>query len=565
MLSIRKIGVLGRTYRHLNRYRQILGVLFKYGFGDLVDRLRIEQYLEIGLQVISRKKRDRVERLTRAVRVRMAFEELGPTFIKLAQVLSARPDLIPPDLVAELARLQDKVAATGFAALKEIVSTELQKSPEEIFEHIEQTPLASASIAQVHRAVLKDGEEVAVKIQRPGIRKVIEVDLEIMLHLATLMEHHIEEFSFHRPVKIVEEFTRTIEKELDFVLEAENMERFAAQFLMDEHIYVPKTFREFSSSRVLTMEFIQGVKVSEVDKLDAAGLDRKIIVDRGAELLLRQIFENGFFHADPHPGNIFVLPGNVICMLDYGMVGSIVLQTRERFVDLISAVVRRDSSRAVQVLLRLTEWEEEPDLRRFEREVDDFMGRHLYRSLKNIQIGALLQELLQIAAQYRLRIPSDTFMMMKALAIIEGVARMLDPDFEMVAKAAPFVEKVRLERFSPKRISEDAYQMGADFLIFLQQFPKDALEIFRLIRQRKLTVNLEHQGLANMLATHDQISNRVSFSIIIAGLIVGSALIVISEIPPLFYGISLIGIIGFLAAALMGIWLLVAILRKGSL
>ena len=549
----------------MNRYRQILGVLFKYGFGDLVDRLRIEQYLEIGLQMISRKKRDRVERLTRAVRVRMAFEELGPTFIKLAQVLSARPDLIPPDLVAELARLQDKVPATGFAALKEIFCTELQKSPEEIFEHIEQTPLASASIAQVHRAVLKDGEEVAVKIQRPGIRKVIEVDLEIMLHLATLMEHHIEEFSFHRPVKIVEEFTRTIEKELDFVLEAENMERFAAQFLMDEHIYVPKTFREFSSGRVLTMEFIQGVKVSEVDKLDAAGLDRKIIVDRGAELLLRQIFENGFFHADPHPGNIFVLPGNVICMLDYGMVGSIVLQTRERFVDLISAVVRRDSSRAVQVLLRLTEWEEEPDLRRFEREVDDFMGRHLYRSLKNIQIGALLQELLQIAAQYRLRIPSDTFMMMKALAIIEGVARMLDPDFEMVAKAAPFVEKVRLERFSPKRISEDAYRMGADFLIFLQQFPKDALEIFRLIRQRKLTVNLEHQGLANMLATHDQISNRVSFSIIIAGLIIGSALIVISEIPPLFYGISLIGIIGFLAAALMGIWLLVAILRKGSL
>ncbi|MCF8051840.1 MAG: AarF/ABC1/UbiB kinase family protein [Desulfobacterales bacterium] len=565
MLSIRKIGVLGRTYRHLNRYRQILGVLFKYGFGDLVDRLRIEQYLEIGLQVISRKKRERVERLTRAVRVRMAFEELGPTFIKLAQVLSARPDLIPPDLVAELARLQDKVPATGFAALKEIFRAELQKSPEEIFEHIEQTPLASASIAQVHRAVLKDGEEVAVKIQRPGIRKVIEVDLEIMLHLATLMERHIEEFSLHRPVKIVEEFTRTIEKELDFVLEAENMERFAAQFLMDEHFYVPKTFREFSSSRVLTMEFIQGVKVSEVDKLDAAGLDRKIIVDRGAELLLRQIFENGFFHADPHPGNIFVLPGNVICMLDYGMVGSIVLQTRERFVDLISAVVRRDSSRAVQVLLRLTEWEEEPDLRRFEREVDDFMGRHLYRSLKNIQIGALLQELLQIAAQYRLRIPSDTFMMMKALAVIEGVARMLDPDFEMVAKAAPFVEKVRLERFSPKRISEDAYQMGADFLIFLQQFPKDALEIFRLIRQRKLTVNLEHQGLANMLATHDQISNRVSFSIIIAGLIVGSALIVISEIPPLFYGISLIGIIGFLAAALMGIWLLVAILRKGSL
>jgi ubiquinone biosynthesis protein len=260
-----------------------------------------------------------------------------------------------------------------------------------------------------------------------------------------------------------------------------------------------------------------------------------------------------------------VLPENIICMLDYGMVGSIVLQTRERFVDLISAVAQRDSARAVQVLLRLTEWDEEPDMRRFEREVDDFIGRHLYRSLRNIEIGPLLQELLEIAARHRLRIPSDTFMMMKALATIEGVARMLDPDFEMIKKAAPFVEKVRMARFSPQRLSEDAYRMGADFLLFLQQFPKDALEIFRQVRQRKLTVNIAHRGMAEMLETHHQISNRLAFSIIIAGLIIGSALIVISEIPPLFYGISLIGIIGFLAAALMGIWLLVAILRKGSL
>ena len=565
MLSIRKIGVFGRTYRHLSRYRDILAVLFKYGFGDLVERLRIDQYIEIGLQMISRKKRDRFERLTRAVRIRMAFEELGPTFIKLAQVLSSRPDLIPAEFVSEMARLQDKVPAADFKDLEGILGRELSRPREEIFEDIEKTPLASASIAQVHRARLKDGEEVAVKIQRPGIRKIIEVDLEIMLHIATLMEQHIEEFSFHRPVKIFEEFARTLERELDFVMEADNMERFSAQFLDDPHIYVPKVFREASGSRVLTMEFIQGIKVSDVEEIDAAGLDRRVIVDRGADFLLRQIFENGFFHADPHPGNIFVLRENVICMLDYGMVGSIVLQTRERFVDLISAVAQRDSARAVQVLLRLTEWDEEPDMRRFEREVDDFIGRHLYRSLRNIEIGALLQELLEIAARHRLRIPSDTFMMMKALATIEGVARMLEPDFEMIQKAAPFVEKVKLARFSPKRLSEDAYRMGADFLLFLQQFPKDALEIFRQVRQRKLTVNLAHQGLADMLETHHQISNRLAFSIIIAGLIIGSALIVISEIPPLLYGISLIGIIGFLAAAVMGIWLLVAILRKGSL
>jgi ubiquinone biosynthesis protein len=565
MLSIRKIGVIGRTYRNLNRYSQILGILFKYGFGDLVETLKIDQYLEIGLQMISRKKRDRVEKSTRAERIRMAFEELGPTYIKLGQILSTRPDLVPPDLIAELAKLQDEVPPFPFNEARKIIEYELGQPLEESFSSFEEKPLASASIGQVHRAQRLDGDTVAVKVQRPGIKKTIEVDLEIMLHLATLAEKHVEELSFHRPVKIVEEFAKTLERELDYGIEASSMERVARQFLDTPHVIIPAVFRETSSARVLTTEFIHGIKISSEEALDAGGYDKQLITRRGADICLSQIFDHGFFHADPHPGNIFVLPENVICLLDFGMVGNIDRNTRESFVELVDSIVRRDESMAAHQILKLTSWEEEPDGRAFEKDVADFMGRHLYKPLKEINLGKLLQELLELAALHRLRIYPDIFLMLKALTAVEGIGRKLDPEFDMVAQSAPFVAKVKLNRFSPKRIESDLVKLISQSYQFIHEFPKDLLEITRLVRQQKLSFKHDLEGMDRMLSTHDQISNRIAFSIVIAALIIGSALIVISKTPPLFYGISIIGIIGFLAAAILGIWLLVAILKKGSL
>ena len=565
MLSIRKIGVIGRTYRHLNRYRQILAILFKYGFGDLLEMLKIDQYIEVGLQMISKRREVRLERLTKPQGLRMAFEELGPTYIKLGQILSTRPDLIPMEFIRELSKLQDHVPAFPFDRVREVISTELGRPLEDIFDQLEAEPLGSASIGQVHRAVLKDGETVAVKFQRPGIRKIIEVDLEIMLHLATLAERHIEEMALHRPVKIVEEFARTLEKEIDYKTEATNMERAARNFLDDPHVYIPKVFREVTTSRILTTEFIDGIKISNVDELEAAGLDRRIITARGADLVLKQVFDHCFFHADPHPGNIFVLPGNVICLLDFGMAGIVDRQTRDDFVDLVESIVNQNESRAAQVLLKLTYRDEEPDRRLLEREVADFMGRHLYKPLKDIELGKLLHQLLELATSFRLRIPADIFLMMKALSTVEGVGHLLDPDFDMIARAKPFITRIKLERFRPERIAEDAVDLGAQIIQFVRQFPNQLLELANLIRQEKLRLQIEHRGLENMLATHDRISNRISFSILIAALIIGSALIVISETPPLVYGISLIGILLFFAGALMGIWLLIAILRKGRL
>jgi ubiquinone biosynthesis protein len=565
MLSIRKIGVVGRTYRNLNRYRQILTILIKFGFGDLIDLLKIDQYIEIGLQLISRDRRHPNEKLSRAERVRMAIEELGPTYVKLGQVLSTRPDLIPIEFTKELSRLQDKVPPFPFEAVKTTIEEEFGKPLEDLFTFIDKTPFASASIGQVHRAQLEDDEMVAVKVQRPGIKKNIEIDLEIMLHMATLVERNIKEMALYRPVKIVEEFARTLEREIDYTIEAGSIERFSRHFLADPNVYIPKVYREKSTDRVLTMELVDGIKVSEIDKLETAGLDLKMSTDRGAGFYLKQVFELGFFHADPHPGNIFILPENIVCLIDFGMTGSVNLETREDFVDLIDGIINRQESKVTQVLLKLTQWEEEPPIKQLERDVSDFMGQHLYRPLKEIEVGKLLNHLLELASRHFLIIAPDIFLMMKTLTMMEGVAMTLDPDFDMIAKAEPFIKRIKLARFHPGRIAEDMLQLGSQLMQFGRQFPKDILEITRLMRQQKLALKMEHKGFETMLATHDRISNRISFSIIIAALIIGSALIVISEIPPLFYGISLIGIILFSTAAIMGIWLLIAILKKGRL
>ncbi|MDP2645333.1 MAG: AarF/UbiB family protein [Desulfobacterales bacterium] len=567
MISLRKIGIIGRTYRHFKRYRQILSVFFKYGYGDLIDLLKIEQYIDLGYKLITRKKNDdvRISKLPRAERLRMALEELGPTFIKLGQVLSTRPDLIPVSYIQELAKLQDKVPPVAVSEIKKVFTSEIGRRPEEVFEMFDDVPYASASIGQVHRARLPDGEEVVVKIQRPGIHKTIEVDLEIILHLATLMERYIDEAAVQRPVTIVDEFARTLEKEIDYTIEAGNMERIARYFLSDPTLHVPKVFWEATRSRVLTQEFIDGIKVSDLARLDEAGLDRKVINARGADIIFKQVFDYGFFHADPHPGNIFVLADNVICPVDYGMTGSVDRQTREDFVDLIDGVVHRNEARVSRLILKLTTSDKNPDTRQLENDVADFLGQHLYKPLREIKFGKLLYSLLELLSRHRLRMPPNIFFMLKSLSTVEGVALTLDPDFDMVAKAAPFIERIKLKRYHPKRIAGDVAEFASEMVDFGRQFPKDALDISRLIKEHRLTIKLDHLHLDTLISSLDKISNRISFSIIIAALLIGSALIVLAKTPPLVLGISMIGIIGFFIAAVMGLWLLVAIVKRGRL
>ncbi len=563
-MKIRKIETLTRTYRHFNRYTRILAILFKYGFGEFINRLPIHQIVGSGLQLFSKEDGGQLRKLPRSERIRMMVEELGPTFIKLAQILSTRPDLIPLELVEELSKLQDHVSPFPFSEVKQILEAELRSSLEERFEEFNEIPIAAASIGQVHRARLRGGEEVVVKVQRPGIRKTVEVDLEILFHLAELIERHFEEWGEQRPKRIVEEFSRTLEKELNYGTEASQAERFAAQFRGNPHIFVPRVFREASTGRVLTMQYVDGIKVSEVKALDELGYDRRVIASRGAELMFEQVFRHGFFHADPHPGNIFILPQNVICYIDYGMMGSVIRRSRENFADLFSAYYHRDEVKTAQIVLKIVEWDREPDRRALEKDIFDFLGVHAYRSLGQLRVDALLKELMGLISRHHLRIPPDILLMAKAVAVAEGVGLRLDPDFEMTKKAAPFVLQLKLERLRPQRILREFFLVGGDFLRFVRLLPEELENILQQIRQGGIKIGFEHRGLENFIHQLDRSSNRLSFSLIIAALIIGSSLILHANIGPFLFGFPALGVLGFSTAGIIGIGLVISILRSGK-
>jgi ubiquinone biosynthesis protein len=493
----------------------------------------------------------------------MALEELGPTFIKLGQALSMRPDFISIEFIEEFAKLQDAVPPFPFAEVQKIFKSEFNAEIEDFFDSFEKTPIASASIGQVHKARLKDGREAAVKIQRPGLDHLMETDIGIMYHLAGIIEKNIEEFAFIRPVKIVEEFARIISKELDYTIEADHMERFAKSFADDPTLHIPKVYRELTSRRILTMEYINGIKVSDITALETTGTDKRLITFRGANLLLKQIFDNGFFHSDPHAGNIFILPGNVIGLLDFGQAGTVDQQSKEDFVDLIDSVVRQNAFRATRQLLKITFWDKKPDIRLLERDVSDFIGNHLYKTLKDLNINALVHDLLHMMSRHQLRIPPDIFLMMKALATIEGIARKLDPDFDMIAQATPFIRQIKLERLQPQRILEDIYNLSGDLIHFTKRFPADMMEITRLIQEQKLYLKMDEKTMAQVQLAQNKIGNRIAVSIILSALIIGSSVVLISKTPPLVGGISFWGLTGYILSVIMGTWLAWSIIKKG--
>jgi len=564
-MLIRKIGIVSRTYRHVNRYRQILGILIKYGFGDLVDRLNVGQYIEIGMQMISRKRRERVEMLSREERVRLSLEELGPTFVKLGQILSTRPDLVPVSFAEELEKLQDSVPPFSSVQAKAIIETELKLPIEDIFERFDDVSAAAASIGQVHQARLKSGEEVIVKVQRPDIVPQIEIDLEILFHLATLIEKHVEEGELYRPTRIVEEFARVIEREVDYTIEAAHAERFARQFLGNPAIYIPRLFLEFTAKRVLTMEHVEGIKASKIATLDAKGYDRRVIAARGADLLLQQVFTFGFFHADPHPGNVFILPDNIICYLDFGMMGSVDRQSREDIADMVYALVKRDDSAVVDALLRIVEWEEEPDRRALEADVAHLAGLYLYKSLKEIRVEAILQQLLEMIKRYRLLLPFDRFLMMKALATTESLGLALDPDFDMTQMAAPFIRRLKLERFHPTRMADELVAAIAEMVQLLKVVPGELRDILRQIKQGRAKIGVEHKDLHNLIFEMDRSSNRIAFALVVSSIIIGSSFIMRTSAGPHIMGFPVLGLIGFSLAGVLGIWLLIAIIRSGRM
>jgi len=551
------------TYRDLKRYSQIASVLAHHGFTEVLDRLKARYSATKRRRAFIREKAS--ERPPTPVRLRLVFEELGPTFIKLAQILSSRPDILPPEYIRELTKLQDDVPPFPFEDARTLIEAQLGRPLSGLFESIEEEPVAAASLAQVHRARMRGGEEVAIKIQRIGIEEIIETDIRILREFAGLAERHIPESRYFRPREVVEEFARTIRHELDFVREGRSIDRFRDHFAGTPAIYIPKVYWDLTSSKILTIEFIAGIKISELDRLAAAGLDRKAIALNGANLTLEEIFELRYFHADPHPGNIFVLDNNVIAPVDFGMTGVIDEETSEQMTDIFVAVMEKDVDSLVGLMRTVGLVGDIEDYRGLKRDVRDLFDRYYGVPLRRLEIGTIVREVMSVIHRYRLRLPSNFAMIAKALLISEGVGRTLDPDFNIIEAARPYARRILFRRFDPTRRLHEFSKASGEALALLKVLPSNTSEILSMIRKGKLTMRFEHRGLELLTDELDRSSNRISFAVVIAALIIGSSLIFQTGVGPAIFGYPVLGLGGFLLASILGVWLLVGIMRSKRL
>ncbi len=557
---------INRNIRSLKRYRQVLGILIKYGFGHIVEQLNIDYYFELGKRIVSLGTISReLERLTQAARFRLALEELGPTFIKLGQILSTRPDIVPADVLKELRRLQDHIPAVPSDEIKAQIHRELGYPTEELFNNFEHTPLATASIAQVHRATLKNGETIVCKVRRPGIESVIATDLDIMMGLAYLIEKHLPGGELYDPVGLVREFRRTIQRELDFSREGRTTERFAANFANDETVHIPKVFWDYTGQTVLTLEYISGIKISDQDKLQEANLDLEIIAKNGADNFLKQVFIHGLFHADPHPGNIHILPGNILCIFDFGMVGRLDDDLKLHLTELLLCVLRRDVDHLILQLLYSGDLHDESNIKNLKRDLTEFIDDYYDIMLQDLKVGKLLLDFVEILTEYQIKFPSNLMLLSRALFVMEGIGRQLDPNFNMVAQLKPFAEQVIKDRHSPTSIAKDAARTLQSYQALGKSLPRDIKEFINRINRNKFKIDVEHRGFERLVNDLDKSTNRISFSMVIAALIVGSSLVMQIDKGPMLFGFPILGLLGYSVAGFLGLGLAIAILRSGRM
>ncbi|MCK4690389.1 MAG: AarF/ABC1/UbiB kinase family protein, partial [Desulfuromonadales bacterium] len=491
--------------------------------------------------------------------------ELGPTFIKLGQLLSTRPDIVPIEYLDELKKLQDRVPAVPAEQIMAQVHLELGHPVEELFSSFDQTPLATASIAQVHRGTLKTGEQVVFKIRRPAIESIIETDIDILMGLAYLVEKHLPGGHLYNPIGLVKEFRRTIHRELDFSREGRTMNRFTTNFAAEETVRIPKVFWEHTGRTVLTLEFISGIKISQLDELRTAGYDLKQIAKSGADAFLKQVFVHGFFHADPHPGNLYVLPGNVICIFDFGMVGRLDDDLKLQLTELLLCVLRRDVDRIVSQLLYSGELLDESNIKNLKRDLTEFIDDYYDILLQDLMVGKLLIDFVEILTEYRIKFPSNLMLLSRALFAMEGIGRQLDPSFNMVEQLKPFAEQIMKDRYSPSSIAKDAARTLQSYQSLGKSLPKDIKEFINRINRNQFKIDLEHRGLERLINDLDKSTNRISFSMVIAALIIGSSLIMQTEKGTLLFGFPILGLLGYTVAGVLGFGLAIAILRSGRM
>lgn len=557
---------LRKRYKDIVRLRQILSVFFKYGFYQFIEQVNLARFIPFRKRIL-----EKFPYIDRAFpeRLRHAFEELGPSFIKLAQILSARPDLITKAYADEFKKLQDEVPPFRFEEVRNIIQQELGVAIEEIFKEFEVRPIAAASIAQVHGAILKTGESVVVKVQRPRIKEIIETDIDIMRFIAELMNRYLPEAEFFNPRGIVEEFSKTVRKELNFREEARNLNKFRRNFEGHKYIYIPRLYPEYLTERVIVMERIEGVRIDRVSEIEKLGFDRSHIAKIGLEAYLKMIFEDGYFHADPHPGNIFIMPDGRIGLVDFGIVGYLTPELMESLAQAFISLVKMDFDSLIEQYIDLGFVAEEVDIESFRRtfkaDLMDFLVPLYGASISEINFTEYLDTLTHLAIKHKLKIPSDFLLVNKSLLILDSIARELDPSFNFISVAEPYASKLIRSRYSPQRLYERARRNFDEFTSFLTATPKQLRLLLRKTLKDELNLKITHLGLERLIRDLDRSANRLSFSIIVAALILGSSILTLSKVGGKIFDIPLFGAIGFLMAFILGLWLLISIIRSGRL
>lgn len=553
-----------RGRRHWQRYREIAQILFRHRFDQVIEELELAPFVSLPARWLAQRRGS--EDSTAPRRLRNAIEELGPTFVKLGQILSTRPDVIPPEFIEELVKLQDSAPAFPSDAARELVETELGKPVADLFASFEDAPIAAASLGQVHRAVLKGGEHVVVKVQRPNLEERINTDLEIIFDLARLAQARTPLGSIYDLSEIAEDFADTLRAELDYRREGRHADRFRRNFANDGAIYIPHVFWEHTTGRVLVLEEIEGIKIIDLEGLDAAGIDRHQLALNSARLIVEQVFVHRFFHADPHPGNFRVIPSTgdgsspKIGAMDFGMVGWIDSRTRLHLLRLMVSIVKQDVEGLVDEFLKmgLIEWGGF-DRPRLERDLRRFLNRYRGLPLKDWRARELVKELIPITFRHHLRFPSELWLLAKTLSMLEGIGRHIDSDFDLFGVAEPYARRLYLESVSPQEMSRRAMTSINEWGDELAVLPQQLRKVVERLEKGTLGVSVRDEGRAAQLDRWDRMASRLAASVLIAAFIVAvSLLLPLLAADPWRILAGVLILLAFANATALTIWMIIS-------
>jgi ubiquinone biosynthesis protein len=558
----------GRQIRSLSRLGHVVTVLTRHGFGWFVVSLRLERLVPFRKRLLQRREppAQRPDETT-AARVARVLEELGPTYVKLGQVLGSRTDLLPPAFIREFRKLQDRVKPFPTTDARAQISRQLGGPVEEFYDDFGEEPFAAGSIAQAYAAKTKDGEDVVVKVRRPGIRQVLDADIDILLRLADLAERYVPEYRVYRPVMLVEEFAQTVRREIDFVSEASNTQRFRRTFEDAPHIRVPNVLWNLTAAGVLTLERIEGVPIYDDEALDRIGADRKALASHMTECFMKQYFELGLFHADPHPGNLVVQAPAVLGILDFGQIGRLSDAMRSQLGTVLVAALNHDFDIVVDVFDDLAALPDDLESERLKGDLAAMTDKYAGVPIGRLNLKDLFDEITAVARRFRVVLPRDFVLLGKSMVAMGGVALGLDPEIKMVEVVRPKVRRLMAEKASPRRLAHHGLTTAYHVAAMVEQGPRSLRQLMRKLIRGRFQILFRHENLEHLINELDRSSNRIAFALIVASIILGSAVMLQAEIGPNvpYTEVPLLGILGFFIAGLLGVWLVIAILRSGRL